>query len=179
MGKLWANFNQVGETAHRAGPQAIDFIGFIGGPDRDRTDDLFHAMERPKGRFIDGKGLTSRLSRQDRPNRLPMLPICYQILTERTRAEPVGEQPKKPSSIAPPAIVQQAVAQLADDTRSPISGADQTRSRSKQSSQSERAGKYECRPRAAFDYPGHISTERQGFTRVYENSVALFEIKGG
>jgi hypothetical protein len=45
VGKLWANFNQVGETAHRAGPQAIDFIGFIGGPDRDRTDDLFHAME--------------------------------------------------------------------------------------------------------------------------------------
>jgi len=41
----------------------------IGGPDRDRTDDLFHAMEVPRWRFVDGKGLTSRLSRQNRPNR--------------------------------------------------------------------------------------------------------------
>jgi hypothetical protein len=25
----------------------------------------------------------------------------------------------------------------------------------------------ECRPKAAFDYPEHVSTERQGFIRVY------------
>jgi hypothetical protein len=25
----------------------------------------------------------------------------------------------------------------------------------------------ECRPKAAFDYLGHISTKRQGFTKVY------------
>ena len=27
-------------------PQPIDFIRLIGGPDRDRTDDLFHGMIR-------------------------------------------------------------------------------------------------------------------------------------
>jgi len=37
--------------------------GLVGGPDRDRTDDLFHAMESQEGRFVDGKGLMSRLSR--------------------------------------------------------------------------------------------------------------------
>jgi hypothetical protein len=47
-------------------PQVVEIIG---GPDRDRTDDLFHAMERLKVLFVDGKGLMSRLSRQNRPNR--------------------------------------------------------------------------------------------------------------
>jgi hypothetical protein len=28
--------------------QLAQFYGFIGGPDRDRTDDLFHAMEMPE-----------------------------------------------------------------------------------------------------------------------------------
>jgi hypothetical protein len=34
----------------RRGPglEAIHFDGFVGGPDRDRTDDLFHAMEMSK-----------------------------------------------------------------------------------------------------------------------------------
>ncbi len=31
-------------------------LGIIGGPDRDRTDDLFHAMEVLKSYVIDGKG---------------------------------------------------------------------------------------------------------------------------
>jgi hypothetical protein len=42
----------------------------------------------------------------------------------------------------------------------------------------ENTAKYECRPKAASDYPGHISTERQGFTRVYRISRALFDIEG-
>jgi hypothetical protein len=54
-------------------------IDLIGGPDRDRTDDLFHAMEVSRWRFIDGTRLTSRLSRQNRPNGHYMLPICYQF----------------------------------------------------------------------------------------------------
>jgi hypothetical protein len=29
----------------------------------------------------------------------------------------------------------------------------------------------ECRPKAAFDYLGHISTYRQGFTKVYNLSL--------
>ena len=65
----------------------------IGGPDRDRTDDLFHAMERRHGRFVDGKGLTSRLSRKKRPNRRSMLPICYQNPNRAGTGCPVGEQP--------------------------------------------------------------------------------------
>ena len=44
-------------------------IEMIGGPDRDRTDDLFHAMEARYGNFVDGKGLMSRYSRPKRPNR--------------------------------------------------------------------------------------------------------------
>jgi len=40
------------------------------------------------------------------------------------------------------------------------------------------AGKYECRPRAVSDYPGHISAEQQGFTRVYEDKIALLDGKG-
>ena len=44
-------------------------IEIIGGPDRDRTDDLFHAMEARYRRFIDGKGLMSRHNRPKRPNR--------------------------------------------------------------------------------------------------------------
>jgi hypothetical protein len=43
-------------------------IEMIGGPGRDRTDDLFHAMERLEWRFVDGKGVMSRLNRQKRPN---------------------------------------------------------------------------------------------------------------
>ncbi len=43
-------------------------LDVIGGPGRDRTDDLFHAMERPEWRFVDGKGVMSRLNRQNRPN---------------------------------------------------------------------------------------------------------------
>ena len=31
----------------------------------------------------------------------------------------------------------------------------------------------ECRPRAAFDYPEHVSTERQGFIRMYFERIAF------
>jgi hypothetical protein len=42
-------------------------IDLIGGPDRDRTDDLFHAMEQIKPQNIDGTVLTNRHNRQKRP----------------------------------------------------------------------------------------------------------------
>jgi hypothetical protein len=60
----------------------------IGGPGRDRADDLFHAMERQKPYLADGKGFNSRMSRQEplksahfATKMLPkcVLPICYQI----------------------------------------------------------------------------------------------------
>jgi hypothetical protein len=38
----------------------------------------------------------------------------------------------------------------------------------------ENTAKYECRPKAASDYPEHISTKRQGFIRVYRASIAPF-----
>ena len=59
----------------------------LGGPGRDRTDDLFHAMERRKSQLADGKGFDSRTSRQKplksacfATKMLPkhVLPICYQ-----------------------------------------------------------------------------------------------------
>jgi len=43
-------------------------LEIFGGPDRDRTDDLFHAMEALKTQIIDGTALTSRHSRQKRHN---------------------------------------------------------------------------------------------------------------
>jgi hypothetical protein len=36
-----------------------------GGPDRDRTDDLFHAMIGVMGQIIDGTVLTNRHNRQN------------------------------------------------------------------------------------------------------------------
>jgi hypothetical protein len=55
-------------------------IDLIGGPDRDRTDDLFHAMVGMKMQIIDGTVLTSRHNRQKRHNRHYLLPNCCQIL---------------------------------------------------------------------------------------------------
>ena len=75
-------------------------IDLIGGPGRDRTDDLFHAMEFAKPYLADGKGVNSRMSRQ-KPRKsarlatkmLPkrVLPICYQ--TDLGRGLIAGDQP--------------------------------------------------------------------------------------
>ena len=56
-------------------------IELIGGPDRDRTDDLFHAMEAVLTQMIDGKVLTSRHSRQKRPNGRYLRAKCGQNMT--------------------------------------------------------------------------------------------------
>jgi hypothetical protein len=40
-------------------------LEIIGGPDRDRTDDLFHAMIGVMGQIIDGTVLTNRHNRQN------------------------------------------------------------------------------------------------------------------
>ena len=45
--------------------QIVKVLGFIGGPDRDRTDDLFHAMIGVQGQIIDGTVLTNRHNRQN------------------------------------------------------------------------------------------------------------------
>ncbi len=47
---------------------ASKYLKRNGGPDRDRTDDLFHAMEHVKSQMADGKALMSRHNRQNRPN---------------------------------------------------------------------------------------------------------------
>jgi len=54
-------------------------IDLIGGPDRDRTDDLFHAMEYGNSQIIEGTALTSWLSWQNRHNWHYLLPKCCQI----------------------------------------------------------------------------------------------------
>jgi hypothetical protein len=43
----------------------VKLIEKIGGPGRDRSDDLFHAMEQRKSQLADGKGFNSRRSRQN------------------------------------------------------------------------------------------------------------------
>jgi hypothetical protein len=61
-------------------------LEIIGGLDRDRTDDLFHAMELVKPQIIDDTALTSRLSRQDRQNR----DVCCQNAAKFTISGPPG-----------------------------------------------------------------------------------------
>ena len=80
----------------------------IGGPGRDRTDDLFHAMELAKSYRADGKGFKSRTSRQKplksarfATRMLPkrVLPICYQ--TNSGRGLTAGDQPFSSLWLAP------------------------------------------------------------------------------
>ena len=68
--------------------------GLFGGPDRDRTDDLFHAMECFKSQIIDGTGLMSRYSRQNRHNRRYLLPKCCQICNQWATGLIVWDRPK-------------------------------------------------------------------------------------
>jgi len=60
----------------------------------DRTDDLFHAMECFKSQIIDGIGLMSRYSRQNRYNRRYLLPKCSQICEQWATGLIVWDQPK-------------------------------------------------------------------------------------
>jgi hypothetical protein len=52
-------------------------LEIIGGPDRDRTDDLFHAIPQN----IDGTVLTNRLSRQNRHNRRYLRQKCDKLFS--------------------------------------------------------------------------------------------------
>ena len=65
-------------------------IDLIGGPGRDRTDDLFHAMLWVKAHIIDLMRLMRRINRQNRPNRRYLLPKCYQFFNQWEAGQPVG-----------------------------------------------------------------------------------------
>jgi hypothetical protein len=65
----------------------------FGGPDQDRTDDLFHAMEAVRNQNIDGKALINWRSRQNWPNRLYLLPKCPKFLGSGPRADLCGVSP--------------------------------------------------------------------------------------
>jgi hypothetical protein len=55
--KTSAPFRTLGEAARKmAMPQTYVKKGFNGGPDRDRTDDLFHAI-MPKAKLLTAKQL--------------------------------------------------------------------------------------------------------------------------
>ena len=69
------------------------FVSGDGGPGRDRTDNLFHAMEMQWTPVVDGKELTGRNGRQNRQNWRNLLPICYQNLRVGLRADLWGDQP--------------------------------------------------------------------------------------
>ena len=71
-------FNQIGKTPN--GPCVIESSSeprYLSRP----YHDLF-VMEVPRWSFVDGKELTSRLSRKKRLTRRSMLPICYQLSVE-------------------------------------------------------------------------------------------------
>jgi len=55
----------AGIASKTAVPQVYVKKGFVGGPDRDRTDDLFHAMIGVMGQIVDGTVLTNRHNRQN------------------------------------------------------------------------------------------------------------------
>jgi len=54
----------------------------FGGPGRDRTDDLFHAMEYLKPQMIDGTVFKTRHNRQKRPTWRYLRAKCGQNLTK-------------------------------------------------------------------------------------------------
>ncbi len=91
-----------GEMSIRRCRQIHRKKGDIGGPDRDRTDDLFHAMLEPQ--IIDGTALTSRQSRQNRHNRRYLRQRCDKLLAAGQWADPCGIGPD--SSNTSPVLVQ-------------------------------------------------------------------------
>jgi hypothetical protein len=62
--------------------EVVLFRGVVGGPDRDRTGDLFHAMEEFKPQNIDGTALTNRHNRQKRLNGRYLRAKCGQPTTQ-------------------------------------------------------------------------------------------------
>ena len=65
-------------------------IDLFGGPDRDRTDDLVHAMLWVKAHIVDLMRLMRRINRHNRPSRRYLLPKCYQFLNQWEAGRPVG-----------------------------------------------------------------------------------------
>jgi hypothetical protein len=68
-------------------------VGFIGGPDRDRTDDLFHAMEAIKPQNTDGTVLMNRHNRQKRPTGRYLRAKCGQNYNQVAKGLIVWNQP--------------------------------------------------------------------------------------
>jgi hypothetical protein len=60
----------------------MNWNGLVGGPGRDRTDDLFHAMEWLEPQIIDGTALRNRQNRQKRPTGRYLRAKCGQNLTK-------------------------------------------------------------------------------------------------
>src|ERR1700691_2727452 len=65
----------------------------IGGPDRDRTDDLFHAMEQFEPQNTDGTVLMNRHNRQKRPTGRYLRAKCGQNLNQVANGLIVWNQP--------------------------------------------------------------------------------------
>ena len=70
------------------------FNMIIGGPDRDRTDDLFHAMEQFKPQSTDGTVLTNRHNRQKRPTGRYLRAKCGQNTNQVANGLIVWNQPQ-------------------------------------------------------------------------------------
>jgi hypothetical protein len=68
------------------------FIGLFGGPDRDRTDDLFHAILEPQN--IDGTVFMNRHNRQKRPTGRSLRAKCGQNYNQVANGLIVWNQPK-------------------------------------------------------------------------------------
>src|ERR1022692_4022982 len=74
-------------------------LEIFGGPDRDRTDDLFHAMEAIKPQNIDGTVLMNRHNRQKRPNGRYLRAKCGQNLNQVAKGLIVWNQPNLSSTL--------------------------------------------------------------------------------
>ena len=76
-------------------------LDLIGGPDRDRTDDLFHAMEQIKPQNIDGTVLTNRHNRQKRPTGRYLRAKCGQNHNQVANGLIVWNQPSTSRRVIP------------------------------------------------------------------------------
>ena len=68
-------------------------LEIFGGPDRDRTDDLFHAMEAIKPQNTDGIVLRNRHNRQKRPTGRYLRAKCGQNYNQVANGLIVWNQP--------------------------------------------------------------------------------------
>ena len=82
------------QTVVRCKLRSLKYLRLYGGPDRYRTDDLFHAMECQQPQNIDGTVLMNRHNRQKRPAGRYLRAKCGQNYNQVANGLIVWNQPE-------------------------------------------------------------------------------------